>query len=50
MNMKVVFGLIITLFLGILLGVYLVARSANPVMLDEHGRPVGEAAAPASRP
>jgi F0F1-type ATP synthase assembly protein I len=50
MSMKVVFGLIIALFVGILVGVYLVARSANPVMLDERGRPVGEASAPAQRP
>jgi hypothetical protein len=46
MNMKVVFALVIALFIGILVGVYFVARNANPVMLDEHGRPVGEASAP----
>lgn len=46
MSMKVVFGLVMTLFIGILIAVYFVARSANPVMLDEHGRPVGEASAP----
>jgi hypothetical protein len=50
MNMKVVFGLVMTLFLGILVAVYFVARSANPVMLDEHGRPVGQAPAASHHP
>jgi hypothetical protein len=50
MTMKIVLGLITALFLGILVGVYLVARSENPVMLDEHGRPVGEASSAAPRP
>lgn len=30
-------GLIFVVFIGIMVGVYLVARSVNPVMLDEHG-------------
>jgi hypothetical protein len=28
------------IFIGILIFVYIVTKQANPVMLDEHGRPV----------
>jgi hypothetical protein len=35
----VMFGLISLLFIGILIYVYRGARQANPVMLDEQGRP-----------
>lgn len=33
-------SLIIVLFIGILVTAYLVARHANPVILNEHGKPV----------
>ncbi|HMV47985.1 MAG TPA: hypothetical protein PKC13_13460 [Blastocatellia bacterium] len=33
-------GLIGVLFIGILVTAYLVARHANPVILDEHGKPM----------
>jgi hypothetical protein len=32
------------IFIGILIVVYFVTRQANPVMLDDHGRPVPTAA------
>jgi len=35
----VLFGLISLVFIGILIYVYRSARQANPVMLDEQGRP-----------
>jgi F0F1-type ATP synthase assembly protein I len=30
-------GFIVMLFIGILIGTYLIARQADPVILDEHG-------------
>lgn len=45
MKMKLFLALVMTLFVGILLGVAYVARQARPVMLDERGRPLGEASA-----
>lgn len=33
-------SLIVVLFIGILVTAYLVARHANPVILDEHGKPM----------
>lgn len=30
-------GAVIVLFVGILIACYVIARRANPVMLDEHG-------------
>jgi hypothetical protein len=44
--MKIVLAAVSALFLGFLVVLYLVARQANPVMLDEQGRPAG-ASAPA---
>jgi hypothetical protein len=41
MRMKIVLGAVSALFLGFLVVLYLVARQANPVMLDEKGQPVG---------
>lgn len=38
--LKLLLALIVTLFLGILLSAYLIARQANPILLDEHGKPV----------
>ena len=35
----ILFGFISLLFIGILIYAYIGARQANPVMLDEHGRP-----------
>ncbi|MCW5976460.1 MAG: hypothetical protein KIT09_00205 [Bryobacteraceae bacterium] len=40
MNPKLLLGGVIALFVGLLIATYLVARSANPVMLDEKGRVV----------
>jgi hypothetical protein len=45
MKMKLFLALVMTIFVAILLGLIYVARLARPVMLDEHGRPVGEASA-----
>ncbi|HTQ54391.1 MAG TPA: hypothetical protein VMI94_08025 [Bryobacteraceae bacterium] len=33
------------LFIGILIFVYVVTKQANPVMLDEHGRPTASSGA-----
>ena len=30
-------GFVMVLFIGILITCYLIAREANPIMLDEHG-------------
>jgi hypothetical protein len=38
--MKALFSALIVLFLSILVGAYVIARQANPVFLDEHGKPV----------
>ncbi len=35
-----VFGLVGLLFCGILVVVYLISRKANPIMLDDQGKPV----------
>ena len=37
-------GGIVVLFVGILIAAYVIARDANPVMLDEHGQVRGSAA------
>lgn len=31
---------VVVLFISILVAAYLVAREANPVLLDEHGKPI----------
>jgi len=31
---------VFALFIGILVAVYVITRRSNPVMLDEHGKPV----------
>jgi hypothetical protein len=46
MRMKIVFGVIGALFIGILILTYIATRLANPVMLDERGRPMATGAAP----
>jgi len=40
--------MVMALFIGILLLVWAVARKANPVMLDERGRPIASLSRPAS--
>jgi hypothetical protein len=43
MRMKVVFGVIAAFFIGVLVVLYFVAKQANPIMLDETGKPLGGA-------
>jgi hypothetical protein len=43
MKYKLLFAFVLTLFLGILAACYVIAREANPVFLDERGRPAGGA-------
>jgi flagellar biogenesis protein FliO len=38
--LKFLLSLIVVLFICIIFTVYLVARHANPIFLDEHGKPV----------
>jgi len=38
--LKLALSLIIVLFISILFTAYLVARQANPILLDEHGKPI----------
>lgn len=33
-------GLVFVLFIGILVTTYIIAKRANPILLDERGRPV----------
>jgi hypothetical protein len=33
-------ALIVALFIGILVSIYFIAREANPILLDEHGKPI----------
>ena len=40
MKMKILLGLVSALFIGILIVTYIVTKRANPIMLDEQGRPV----------
>jgi uncharacterized protein YneF (UPF0154 family) len=40
MKMKIVLALVSVLFIGILIGTYIVTKRANPIMLDERGRPL----------
>lgn len=44
MNFKVFLGAVMALFIGILIFAYVVTKQANPVLLDEHGRPLEAAA------
>ncbi len=37
--LQIVLGGIMLLFIAILIGVYLIAKQANPVILDEKGNP-----------
>jgi len=38
--LQLILGLIFLLFIGILVALYFVAREANPVILDENGKPM----------
>jgi len=40
--------LVMALFIGILIFVWVATKRANPVLLDEHGRPVAAVTHPAS--
>ncbi len=42
--LKYLLGAIMLLFIGILITVYFVAKQANPIFLDEKGRPVNSQA------
>lgn len=42
----VVLGLVMVLFIGILIFVYVVSKRANPVLLDETGKPLNSQPAP----
>lgn len=49
--LQLLLSLIVVAFIGILLTVYLVARHANPVFLDEHGKPVNaQSSEPPAKP
>ncbi|MEZ5427035.1 MAG: hypothetical protein R2747_12255 [Pyrinomonadaceae bacterium] len=37
--LQILLGGMIVVFLSILIGVYLIARQANPILLDEKGNP-----------
>ena len=37
-------GFVVALFIGILIFTWIVAKQANPILLDEHGRPIPSAA------
>jgi hypothetical protein len=39
MNFKVLLGAVMTFFVAVLIVCYFIARDANPVFLDEHGKP-----------
>ncbi|MEW5983242.1 MAG: hypothetical protein AB1806_12855 [Acidobacteriota bacterium] len=39
MRMKVVLTLVFVVFIGFLIALVIIARKANPIMLDEAGRP-----------
>jgi hypothetical protein len=47
--MRWILGLIFLLFIGILVVVAVISRRANPVMLDEQGRPLTPAGQGAGR-
>jgi uncharacterized membrane protein YraQ (UPF0718 family) len=38
--LRIFLGAIMALFIGILVAVYFVAKQANPIFLDEKGKPV----------
>jgi len=42
--LKALLGLIFVIFIGILVTAYIIAKRANPVILDETGKPVNSQA------
>lgn len=42
MNFKWFFGFVMALFIGILIFAYVVTKQANPIYLDQQGRPIAE--------
>lgn len=38
--LKLILGLVAVIFIGILISVYIAARRADPVLLDENGKPL----------
>jgi len=48
--LTVVLSVVFVFFCGVLVYVYAATKHANPVMLDEHGHPIGQASpSPADR-
>ena len=39
MNIKILLGGVMGFFIAVLIVCYFIAKQANPVFLDEHGRP-----------
>lgn len=39
--LQIILGVVMVLFIGILITTYVVAKRANPIFLDESGKPVG---------
>ena len=40
MNFKILLGGVFAFFIAILIVVYAISKQANPVFLDDHGKPV----------
>jgi len=46
--LTVVLGIVFVFFLSVLVYVYAATKRANPVMLDEHGHPIGQTSQPSN--
>jgi len=46
--LTVVLGIVFVVFCGILVFVYVATKRANPVMLDQQGRPLDQSSEPAT--
>jgi hypothetical protein len=46
--LTVLLGVVFVAFCGILVFVYVATKRANPVMLDQQGKPLGQSSAPAN--
>jgi flagellar basal body-associated protein FliL len=46
--LTVLLGVVFVVFCGILVFVYVATKRANPVMLDQQGKPLGQNSAPAN--
>lgn len=44
--LQITLGAIMALFIGIMIAVYLIAKQADPVILDEKGRPLHSQSVP----